>query len=157
MSRLETPLLYRTLWATGDVLLRAKLKLLLKTTGGIWKPLRFIVDSGSEITTMSAFAAKRLGLPMPQKASLGVLHQPTGLAIRSGSLQARIAAMDQTEYAFPCIFLGDPDTPVNPSLPSARVPQNLLGLAGVVDKVRITFDGEGRPGAAYGYLVIDRR
>lgn len=65
MSRLVTPLLYRTLWATGDVLVRAELKLLLKTNQGNWRTRRFRADSGAEITTMPAFDARRLDLPMP--------------------------------------------------------------------------------------------
>src|SRR5262249_19519652 len=57
MSRLEVPLLHRVLWSTGDLLLRAELDLLLKDKAGLWRPQDFLVDSGTEMTTMPAQAA----------------------------------------------------------------------------------------------------
>jgi hypothetical protein len=65
--------------------------------------------------------------------------------------------MDQTEYACPCFFLGDPDTPLNPNAPPTREPRFLLGLSGVVDKIRLTFDGT--PAgilAPRGYLIVEK-
>ena len=53
--------------------------------------------------------------------------------------------MDQTEYGFPCFFLGDPDTPPDPKAPPAAIPRYLLGLSGVVDKLRIVFVGRVMP------------
>jgi hypothetical protein len=147
MSRLEVPLLHRTLWATGDVLLRAELRLLLKDRNGIWKPRRFRVDSGSEMTTMFAFLARQLNLPFPPKAVPGVVHHQTGLEIRSGILRVQVVGMDGTEYGFPCFFLGDPNTPPPPHLMPAVGPENLLGMSGVVDKLRIYSDGRPAPGA----------
>jgi len=44
MSRLETPLIDRKLWATGDVLLHAELDLLLKDNAGFVDKLRIIFD-----------------------------------------------------------------------------------------------------------------
>jgi hypothetical protein len=88
MSRLVTPLLWRTLWATGDVLVRAELDLLLKTNQGTWEAANFRVDSGAEITTISAWEARFLDLPMPQRAAAGVRHEQTGLEIRSGLIRA---------------------------------------------------------------------
>jgi len=58
--------------------------------------------------------------------------------------------MDLTEYIFPCYFLGDPDR--TPPL-TAR---NLLGLSGVIDQIRLTFDGKSSPGAPYGVLVVEK-
>ena len=40
MSRLEVPLKYRTLRATGDTVLWASLMLSLKTNQGAWKDIR---------------------------------------------------------------------------------------------------------------------
>ncbi|MFI5454885.1 MAG: hypothetical protein ACHRXM_05480 [Isosphaerales bacterium] len=51
MSRLEVPLQYRKLRATGDVLLRSELDLLLKDNARQWKADTFLVDSGTEMTT----------------------------------------------------------------------------------------------------------
>jgi hypothetical protein len=156
MSRLETPLLYRTLWATGDVLVRAELELRLKTAQGARKVSRFRVDSGAEITTMPAWDARGMDLPMPQRAAPGVRHQQTGLEVRSGLIRAQVVGMDATEYVFPCFFLGDPGTPIYTYTPPTR-PHNLLGLSGVVDKIRITLDGKlVSPVAPYGHLIIEK-
>jgi hypothetical protein len=156
MSRLEVPLHFRTLWATGDILLRAEVGLLLKDHAGAWKQETFLVDSGTEMTTMPAFRAKLLNLPMPQNASPGAVHLPTGMEIRSGYLRVRVVGMDQTEYAFPCFFLGDPVTPPLIQQPAPH-PRKLLGLSGVIDKIRILFDGDPTPGAPYGNLVIEKK
>lgn len=157
MSRLEVPLLDRKLWATGDVLLRAELDLFLKDSAGNWQRETFRVDCGSEMTTMPAYRARQLGLPLPQRAAPGATHTQTGLAIRSGWLRAKVAGMDGTEYAFPCFFLGDPNTLPDPNAPPTMIPRNLLGLSGVIDQIRIAFDGDPTPGALYGNLVVERK
>ena len=125
MSRLEVPLKHRTLYATGDILLRAELTLLLKDAAGIWHKETFRVDSGSEITTLPAYRAKKLRLPLPQHSARGALHHPTGLEIRSGYVRVAVPGLDTTEYVFPCFFLGDPDA-APPLGPPASVPRNLL-------------------------------
>ena len=54
MSRLEVPLLSKKVWATGDLVLRAELDLLVRDENGIWRPETFRVDSGTEMTSMAA-------------------------------------------------------------------------------------------------------
>ncbi len=156
MSRLVVPVRYRTLWATGDILLRAELDLLLADHRGAWKQETFLIDSGSEITTVPASLAKKLDLPMPQKPAGGVVHQQTGLEIRSGFLRAQVAGMDGTADAIPCFFLGDPDAPPGANPPSA-VPRKLLGLSGVIDQLRILFDGTPTQGAPYGNGIVEKQ
>lgn len=155
MSRLVTPLLFRIFPSTGDVLVRAELELLLKTNQGTWMPMQFRADSGAEITTMPAADARGLDLPMPQRASLGVRHGQTGLEVRSGLIRAQIVGMDATEYVFPCFFVGDPNVPLSTYNPQS-IPHNLLGLSGVVDKIRTAFDGTPTPGAIYGNLIVEK-
>jgi hypothetical protein len=156
MSRLAIPLQYRTLWATGDVLVSAYLDLLLKTNTGTWEPATFRADSGAEITTMPAWDARVSGLPMPQRASPGVRHEQTGLEVRSGWIRAQVVGMDATEYVFPCFFLGDPHTPLS-AYSKATTPRSLLGLAGVVDKLLLAYNGMPAPPLAlYGHLIIEK-
>ena len=154
MSRLETPLAYRTLASTGDVLLRAELDLAVKTAQGGWEVLTFRVDSATEMTTMPAAEAKAFGLPYPKQPVLGLTMR--GLDVRAGYLRARIVGMDKTEYFFPCYFLGDPDSPAGSSL-AATSPRNLLGLTGVIDKLRLLFDGSPVPGAPHGLLIVEKK
>ena len=146
MSRLEVPLQHRMLRATGDTVLWADLFLSLKTNRGIWKQIRFRVDPGTEMTTMPAYDAKSLDLPIPKKpVSNLVLY---GQEVRSGLLRARVVGMDQTEFVFPCYFVGDPDVPP----PQAR---NLLGLTGVINQICLTFDGRSSVRSPRGVLVVE--
>ena len=56
--------------------------------------------------------------------------------------------LDATEYVFPCYFLGDPNArPVRP--------RNLLGLTGVINQIRLTFDGTSPLVAPSGVLVVE--
>jgi hypothetical protein len=136
MSRLLKPRTHDILWATGDLVLRAFLDLELKDGRGRWHRKTFRVDSATDMTTLPARKAKALGLPMPAFAAPGVTHAQTGLEIRSGFIRCRVVGMDSTEYAFPCFFLGDPNTPPPPGTLPTQVPRYLLGLSGVVDKIR---------------------
>ncbi len=148
MSRLERPLAYRVLSTTGDVVVHAELDLAIKTDHGTWVTVRFLVHSGTEMTTMAAEEAKRRNLPIPKKAVPGLnIH---GEEVRSGLLRARIVGMDATVYAFPCYFVGDPN--IRPS--RAR---NLLGLTGVINQVRFTFDGASSIAAPWGVLLVEKR
>jgi hypothetical protein len=147
MSRLEVPLQQRTLRATSDTVLWADLVLSLKTNRSSWEEVPFRVDSGTEMTTMPAYDAKSLDLPIPTKpVSRLVLY---GQEVRSGLLRARVVGMDPTEFVFPCYFLGDPDVP----LMGVR---NLLGLTRVITQIRLTFDGTYSLVAPSGVLVIER-
>jgi hypothetical protein len=147
MSRLEVPLQQRILRATGDRVLWADLVLSLKTSQGAWKEVLFRVDPGTEMTTMPAYRAKELDLPIPKKPVSGlVLH---GQETRAGLLRARVVGMDPTEFVFPCYFLGDPDVP-----PVGG--RNLLGLTGVINQIRLTFDGTYSLVAPYGLLIVEK-
>jgi hypothetical protein len=156
MSRLQQPLDHQILWSTGDLILRAELDLLLKDAHGNWHARTFRVDSASDMTTMPAHDARQLGLAIPGKAA-PLKHEQTGLEVRSGYLCCQVVGMDPSEYAFPCFFLGDPGLPPDPKAPPAALPRYLLGLSGVIDKVRITFDGDPGPGAPHGYLIVEKK
>ncbi len=136
------------------MLLWADLDVHVKDNAGQWKADTFLVDSGSEMTTMPAWLATRLDLPMPRKATSGAIHRQTGLEIRAGLLRARIVGLAGADFAFPCFFLCDPDTPPTGSR-SGNLPRKLLGLSGVVDKIRIIFDGTPTPSAVYGNLILE--
>jgi hypothetical protein len=66
----------------------------------------------------------------------------------SGSGSFRL--MDPTEYLFPCYFVGDP----NSRQVRAR---NLLGLTGVINQIRLIFDGTSSLAAPRGVLIVEKR
>jgi hypothetical protein len=76
-TRLEVPLLGKTLRATGDVLLRAELDLLIQTNARSWEQVVFLVDSGTEATTMPAAQARTGGTPfgVPQGVPPNAVNQ----------------------------------------------------------------------------------
>jgi hypothetical protein len=154
MTRLEVPLLDKKIWTTGDILLRAELDLLIRDNHGVLRPETFRVDSGTEMTSMAAARAKALDLPMPQNAiflDIGGTRREVG----PGLLRAQVDGMDGTEHVFPCYFLGDPDAAPDPNQPPVLA-RNLLGLTGVVDKLRISFDGTRSPHARHGIMVVEK-
>jgi hypothetical protein len=61
--------------------------------------------------------------------------------------------MDGTVYWLPCYFVGDPDAPLDPNAPA---PISLLGLSGVIDKLRLTFDGTSSLPAPHGNLIVEK-
>jgi hypothetical protein len=75
MSRLEVPLIARTLRTTSAVVVHAELVLAIKTDRGSWELLPFLVDPGTEMTTMSAWEAKNRNLPMPRQPVSGLNFQ----------------------------------------------------------------------------------
>ena len=97
---------------------------------------------------MPAGEAKHEELPIPIRSVPGLSSQ--GLEVRSGLLRAKNRGMDATEHVFLCYFLGDPDArPVRP--------RNLLGLMGVIDQIRLIFDGTPTPVAQRGILVVEKK
>jgi hypothetical protein len=146
MSRVDFPLAHRTLKTTGDKVLRAKVPLELRTHQNTWKRVTFVFDSGTEMTTMPAERARSLDLPIPRRPVRGLTFR--GQETRAGLLRVRIVGLGQTEYFFPCYFLGDPNVP-DPD------PRNLLGLTGVINQVRLSFDGTYTLTAPEGRLIVE--
>ena len=66
MSRLQKPLNERVLWSTGDLILWAELDLLLKDDFGNWQAQTFRVDSATDMTTLPAYYAVLMNIPLPQ-------------------------------------------------------------------------------------------
>jgi hypothetical protein len=154
---LQKALSFSYIWETGDVVLRAYLDLEVCDAQGGWHPAKFRVDSGADMTMVPAAWAKGLGLSL----GLGPVQvtQTTAdgsrqtVTVRSGLLRARVPGLDPTIYFFPCYFVGNPDAA---PAPAGAVPRNLLGLTGVVDKLRITFDGSPCPGALHGTFTVEK-
>jgi hypothetical protein len=147
MARIEVPLIDKTLRTTGDRVLRADLDLEVKTNLGTWHPFTFLVDPGTEMTTMPAWEARRRDLPIPKRPVRGLSFR--GREVRRGLLRARIPGLDAAEYVLPCYFLGDPNVPM-------ADPKNLLGLTGVIDKIRLTVDGTTSLAAPNGLLIVEK-
>jgi hypothetical protein len=157
MSRLAIPVSHRALYATGDTLLWVDVTLLLRDGAGNFVNRDFKVDSATQITTFPAHDARHLGLYL-QPRPAPIRHEQTGLEVRSGQLAFRVKGMDQTLYAVPCFFLGDPDTPPPPGTPRGQLPQNLLQPLHLLDVLKFSTEKDpASSGAPHGELVIEKR
>jgi hypothetical protein len=155
---LRVPLQGKKVRATGEILLRAEVLLLVSDADESWHLLPFRADSASEMTTLPAAAARKLNIPMPLAPTTGLrVDTPSATqdAVRAGAIKARFFGMEEDDYWFPCYFLGDPEAE-GPQRPGT-IPRSLLGLTGVVDKVTLVFDGDATEDAPYGHLVIEIR
>ncbi|HEX5273593.1 MAG TPA: hypothetical protein VFW33_24020 [Gemmataceae bacterium] len=156
MSRLAIPVEGRALYATGDVLLRVRVDLLVRDGSGGWSRQRFRVDSGTDITTFPAYEARQLGLYLTPRAA-GVTHEQTGLEVRSGMLAFRIVGMDPALYAVPCFFLGDPATPPPPGTPRGQLPRKLLQPLQLLNVLKFSTEKDpASVGAPHGELIIEK-
>lgn len=156
MSRIALPISGQVLWSTGDLRLRADVRLLLKDRVGNFFVESLRIDTGTEISTYPAYDARLLGLPLPASASPGVTHSQTGLEIRSGVLRFRVVGMDQTEYATPCLFLGDPTVAPAASRP-ATFPRKLLQPFALLDQFRFAIDKDPAIGSLHGDLIVEKK
>jgi hypothetical protein len=156
MSRLAIPVSGQTLYATGDVMLAVWARLHLRDGAGNFFARDFRVDSGTDITTFPAYEAKQLGLYLtPHPAN--VTHEQTGLEVRSGQIAFRIDGMDQTLYAVPCFFLGDPGAPPAPGTPRGQLPRKLLQPLHLLNVLKFSTDkNPASIGAQYGELIIEK-
>jgi hypothetical protein len=156
MSRLAVPVSHLTLYATGDILLWVDVTLSVRDAAGNFVEFDFQVDSGTQIATFPAHDAKQLGLYL-QPSPARVKHEQTGLEVRSAMLAFRIKGMDQTLYAVPCFFLGDPGTPPPPGTPHGQLPRNLLQPLHLLHVLKFTAEKDPASiGAPHGELIIEK-
>ena len=86
--------------------------------------------------------------PTKHRTTYQSCHQV--LKIRSGLLRVQIPGMPATTYLFPCHAVGDP----NSRQVRAR---DLLGLTGVINQIRLTFDGTSSLVAPCGILIVEKK
>lgn len=159
MSRLELPLKADILTQTGDLLLQGILGLHVQDDSGQWRMLAFRADSGSDIRAIPAWYAKSLNLPMPTASFSIPINTSTGqemILVRSGTLRIKVDGLGPRVFDVPCHFRGDPGVSPAPGSHTALFPRRLLGVAGVIDKLRIYPDGSLTSLAApFGVLVVE--
>jgi hypothetical protein len=129
-------------------LVRPVLPLLVGTRSSAFRAVEFIVDTGAGITTIAVVEAAGLHLSVPTKKAAYVVHTATGRAKqirRPGRLCAKIPGLGERVFDWPCHFVEH----------EASAPKAVLGLAGVLDDLRITLDGTYALEAPYGWLILE--
>jgi hypothetical protein len=148
---LRVPLQAVRIPATGETAVKPFLRLLVHTGQGDFTPLRFLVDSGSSLTTIAVSRANTLGLIVPEKVvtlnvqtAVGRIQQRR----RPGRITARVPGLPGRQFFWPCHFVEDA---------GGSPPISALSLTGVIDDLRITFDGSYSLEARYGWMLLEPR
>jgi hypothetical protein len=115
-----------------------------------FKEIEFQVDSAANVTTIPIATAEAKRLPIPTnvieleaRTAVGKVRQ----RVHAGRLTVRVPGLVGREFVWPCHFVEAQGEP----------PPALLGLAGVLDDLRIPFDGTYALEAPYGWLVLEER
>lgn len=133
---------------TGVTGFQANLPLLVQTMRGV-EPVTFRVDTGASVTSMPLRYAQALNINVPNQEvaipTVTAVGQITRI-VRNGRIWVWLPQWRREQpFDWPCYF--DNNQPQN-------VPP-LLGLAGVINDLRLTLDGAPSPGAAFGNLVVE--
>jgi len=135
---------------TGARVIRAKLKLLVQISEPGFAPVDFIVDPGCGVTSMPRIAAEDWGIPVPSKGNIKAINVRTSTGsskqrVRLGRIGVRVPALTSRIFYWSCHFVEPPHAPY----------MALLGLGGVLDDLRLIFDGTYSLENPYGVLILE--
>ena len=145
---LQIPLQEVRIPATAATGRRAILQVQVRNRLGRWEPIDFLVDTGSSVTTIPMQLAAKHALMIPERSVEMPVRTIAGRIMqrrRTGLVVARLQGLHPQQFTWPCHFIEAPPGPANPA----------LGLAGVLDDLRLTFDGDYQQTAPYGTLLIE--
>ena len=134
--------------ATGIRGLQAPLRLEIRTRHHDFRTVDFLMDSGAKVTSISAAAARDWHIPFSQKAIELELRTVLGRVrqrVHPGQITVRIPGLEGREFTWPCHFVEHKGSP----------PPQVLGLAGILQDLRIIFDGAHTQDAPYGCLILE--
>ena len=135
---------------TGARVIQAKLELLLQTNEPGFATVDFIVDPGCGITSMPRILAEDRGIPIPSKDKIKIItvRTPTGNSqqrVRLGKIGVRVPGLASRIFYWSCHFVEPPSAPY----------MALLGLEGVLNDLRLIFDGTYSIEYPYGVLILE--
>jgi hypothetical protein len=148
-NRVRIPLSVRSI-KTGARLIQARVSLLLQSSEPGLVPVDFIVDPGCGISTMPRLVAEENGIPIPPRNTIkGIrVRSSTGSSVqrvRLGKIGVRVPGLSSRVCYWNCHFVEPPHAPY----------MSLLGLDGVLNDLRLTFDGTYSMENPYGQLIIE--
>jgi hypothetical protein len=134
--------------STGYIAVQGAIELEIRTREHRFEALEFIVDSGSNLTTIPVSVAKKYRLSLPARSIPLKIRTAAGSVARqvfAGQITARIPGLPGRDFTWPCHFVAGP---VNES-------GHLLGLSGIVNDLRLIFEGTYSEDAPYGWLILE--
>jgi hypothetical protein len=132
----------------AEALVRPILRIEVQARNHTFKVIEFRVDCATAITTLSAARAADLGIQVPRKIVTLTVETAAGLVTQRrhpGRITVRIPGLEMREFNWPCHFIHEGEPSSGP----------LLGLAGVLEDLRITLDGAYSLDAPYGWLILE--
>jgi aspartyl protease len=134
--------------STGFTALNAEVELLVRTMSRQFAAVGFQVDTGTNISTISVAGAEALENRLPAKAVLLQVRTAAGKVLRRvypGRVSVRVPGLERREFTWPCHFVDH----------HGKSPTPLLGLAGVLNDLRILFDGTFALEAPHGWVILE--
>jgi hypothetical protein len=133
---------------TGFTALQARLLLEVRNRFHQFEPIPFIVDPGSNITTIPLQIAQECQLSLPARTFVLEVQTSGGLVrqrLRPDKITVRIPTLAARDFYWPCHFVEEEGAKLKPA----------LGLAGILDDLRLIFDGAYSLEAPHGCLIIE--
>jgi hypothetical protein len=135
---------------TGARVIQAKLKLLIQTSKPGFALVDFIVDPGCGITSLPRIVAEQRGIPVPSDVNIKTINIRTAAGsskqrVRLGKIGVRVPALASRTFFWGCHFVEPPHSPH----------MALLGLKGVLNDLRLIFDGTYAIENPYGVLILE--
>ncbi len=148
-DRLRIPLTGRSI-KTGARIIQARFGLLIQNSQPGLVPVDFIVDPGCGISTMPRLVAEENGILIPPRKTIKQIsvRSSTGSSlqrVRLGKIGVRVPGFSSRIFFWNCHFVEPPHAPY----------MSLLGLEGVLNDLRLIFDGTYSMENPYGQLILE--
>jgi hypothetical protein len=120
----------------------------IRTRRHEFRTVDFLLDSGANVTAIPTSAARDWDIPFSHKAIELEVRTALGRArqvVHPGDITVRVPGLEGREFIWPCHFVEHAGSPPSP----------VLGLAGVLQDLRIIFDGTYSQDAPYGSLILE--
>jgi hypothetical protein len=148
-DRVHVPLSVRSI-RTGGRVIQARVGLLLQGGGPGLVPADFIVDPGCGVTSIPRLVAEEHGIPIPPRTAITKIsvRSSTGSnmqRVRPGKIGVRVPGLSGRTFYWNCHFVEPPHAPY----------MSLLGLDGVLDDLRLIFDGTYSIEHPHGRLTLE--
>jgi hypothetical protein len=133
---------------TGFTALKAVIQLQVRDQRRRFQPIDFLVDSGTNITTLSVADAEDALIPFPAQTVVLAVRTAVGEVrqrVHPGYLTVRVPGLAGREFVWPCHFVEQRGVP----------PTAALGLGGVLNDLRIILDGTYALEARHGWVVLE--
>lgn len=137
---------------TGARVIQAKLELFVQTSKPGFASVDFIVDTGCGIASIPSNVAEERGIPLPSKTDIRRINVRTATGmnvqrVRLGRIGVRVPGLAGKTFFWGCHFVEPPHAPYKP----------LLGLEGVLNDLRLIFDGTHSQESPYGLLILEAK